>query len=156
MQELGLIKSLEKIYLKACSASFFQSTECLIPDFSLWTPFRAIESQQLHSPWFNPCRCRWQVSIFSWQSPFLLINLTMILRGSFHDHFIPWCWECPFSGLTKILLTGHSMCWTRPLNSFQNSLCYSHAFQETDSLRRTMQIVECSLLRWWAQGRVFS
>ena len=33
MQELGLIKSLEKIYLKACSASFSQSTECLIPDF---------------------------------------------------------------------------------------------------------------------------
>ena len=33
MQELGLIKSLEMIYLKACSASFSQSTECLIPDF---------------------------------------------------------------------------------------------------------------------------
>ena len=25
-------------------------------------------------------------------------------------------------------------------------LCCSHAFQETDSLRKTMQIVECSLL----------
>ena len=34
--------------------------------------------------------------------------------------------------------------------------CYSHAFWETDSLRRTMQIVKCSLLRWWAQGRVSS
>ena len=34
MQELGLIKSSpEQIYLKACSASFSQSTECLIPDF---------------------------------------------------------------------------------------------------------------------------
>ena len=32
MQELGLIKSPEKIYLKACSASFSQSTECLILD----------------------------------------------------------------------------------------------------------------------------
>ena len=34
--------------------------------------------------------------------------------------------------------------------------CYSHAFRETDSLRRTMQIVECSLLRRRAQGRVSS
>ena len=34
--------------------------------------------------------------------------------------------------------------------------CYSHAFQETDSLRRTMQIVKCSLLRRGAQGRVSS
>ena len=30
--------------------------------------------------------------------------------------------------------------------------CYSHAFRGTDSLRRTMQIVKCSLLRQWAQG----
>ena len=92
--------------------------------FSPWTPFRGVKSQQLQWPWFNLCRCRWQVSVFSWQSPFLLINLTMILRGAFHDHFIPWCWERPFSGLAKILLTGHSMCcyWARPKNSFQNSL----------------------------------
>ena len=34
--------------------------------------------------------------------------------------------------------------------------CYSHAFRETDSLRRTMQIVKCSLLRRRAQGRVSS
>ena len=35
MQELGLIRSSpEKIYyLKECSASFSQSTDCLIPDF---------------------------------------------------------------------------------------------------------------------------
>ena len=26
--------------------------------------------------------------------------------------------------------------------------CYSHAFWETNSLRRTMQIMECSLLHW--------
>ena len=32
MQELRLIKSLEKIYLKACFASFSQSTEHLILD----------------------------------------------------------------------------------------------------------------------------
>ena len=34
--------------------------------------------------------------------------------------------------------------------------CYSHAFRETNSLRRTMQIVECSLLHRRAQGRVSS
>ena len=34
--------------------------------------------------------------------------------------------------------------------------CYSHAFRETDSLRRTMQIVKCSLLCRRAQGRVSS
>ena len=28
----------------------------------------------------------------------------------------------------------------------------SHAFRETNSLRRTMQIVECSLLHRWVQG----
>ena len=47
-------------------------------------------------------------------------------------------------------------------NSFQyfflphTLFCYSHAIRETDSLRRTMQIVECSLLRRRAQGRVSS
>ena len=34
--------------------------------------------------------------------------------------------------------------------------CCSHAFWETNSLRRTMQIVECSLLHRRAQGRVSS
>ena len=34
--------------------------------------------------------------------------------------------------------------------------CCSHAFWETNSLRRTMQIVECSLLYQRAQGRVSS
>ena len=28
--------------------------------------------------------------------------------------------------------------------------------RRTNSLRRTLQIVECSLLCWWAQGRVSS
>ena len=37
-----------------------------------------------------------------------------------------------------------------------NAECCSHAFQETNSLRRTMQIVECSLLHQQAQGRVSS
>ena len=34
--------------------------------------------------------------------------------------------------------------------------CCNHTFWETNSLRRTMQIVECSLLHWRAQGRVSS
>ena len=34
--------------------------------------------------------------------------------------------------------------------------CCSRTFQETNSLRRTMQIVECSLLHWRAQGRISS
>ena len=39
---------------------------------------------------------------------------------------------------------------------YWKSCCYSHAFQETNSLRRTMQIVECSFLHQRAQGRVSS
>ena len=38
----------------------------------------------------------------------------------------------------------------------QCTKCCSHVFQETDSLRRTMQTMECSLLHWWAQGRISS
>ena len=33
-------------------------------------------------------------------------------------------------------------------------LCCSHPFQETNSLRRTMQIAECSLLHRRAQGKI--
>ena len=35
-------------------------------------------------------------------------------------------------------------------------ICYSHASRETNKLRRTMQIVKCSLLHRRAQGRVSS
>ena len=35
-----------------------------------------------------------------------------------------------------------------------SAYCCSHAFWETNSLGRTMQIVKCSLLHRWAQGRV--
>ena len=50
----------------------------------------------------------------------------------------------------------------RPVSSkwgvsrLMHQMLYSHAFRETNSLRRTMQIVECSLLHWLAQGRVSS
>ena len=94
--------------------------------FSPWTPFRGIQSQQLQRPWVNLCRCRWWVSVFSWQSPFLLINLTMIMRRTHHDHFIPGCWECPFSGkqATQCAVTGlghetvSKILWTTCLTSF--------------------------------------
>ena len=57
------------------------------------------------------------------------------------------CWEYQVpSGLRKVLFTG--IC--------NEISCCSHAFRETNSLRRTMQIVECSLLHQWAQGRVSS
>ena len=128
MQELGLIKSFpEKIWLSdGLFCQFFP--EHRVPHFLflLWTPFRGVESQQLQRPWFNLCRCRWRVSVFSWQSLFLLINLTMIMRGARHDHFIPGCWECPFSGkqATQCAVTGlghetlSKMLWTTCLTSF--------------------------------------
>ena len=43
-----------------------------------------------------------------------------------------------------------------PVSEYSISYCCSHMFQETNSLRRTMQIVECSLLHQRVQGRVSS
>ena len=43
-----------------------------------------------------------------------------------------------------------------PVPEYSISYCCSCAFQETNSLRMTMQIVECSLLHRRAQGRVSS
>ena len=48
MQEFGLIKSSpENICLKACSASFPQSTECLIPDLCPELLSGCVEGQRL-------------------------------------------------------------------------------------------------------------
>ena len=55
------------------------------------------------------------------------------------DAFELWCWR-------RLLRVP----WTARRS------CYSHAFRETNSLGRTMQIVECSLLHRRAQGRVSS
>ena len=128
MQELGLKifswkdltiwQPVLPVFPRAQSASF------LI--FTLNSFFRGVESQQLQRPWFNLCRCRWRVSVFSWQSPFLLINLIMIMRGAVHYPFIPWCWECPFSGkqATQCAVTGlghktvSKILWTTCLTSF--------------------------------------
>ena len=71
-------------YLKACSVSFSQSTECLFPDLHCELLSEAVESQQLQ--W----KGRWQLPIFSWWGPFMVINLTMVL-GAFHHNFIPGC-----------------------------------------------------------------
>ena len=52
--------------------------------------------------------------------------------------------------------------WCSPSGALLRSLssgvcqCCSHTFGETHSLGRIMQIVECSLLHRWAQGRVSS
>ena len=92
MKELGLIKSSpEKIFLKACTASFPQSTECLIPDFhpELFSRELNVSSCSDHDLIFVDVDDKCQFSVG--RAPFSLINLTMILRGAFHDHFIPWC-----------------------------------------------------------------
>ena len=54
--------------------------------------------------------------------------------------------------------TSHVVEWIRICLPVQGTqvYCCSLAFQETDSPRRTMQIVECSLLHGGAQGRVSS
>ena len=81
--------------------------------FSPWTPFRGVEGQQLEWPWFNFCRRRWQVSVFSWQSPFLLIwpwfwgghFMTILSHGAENVHSQVWqrfCWQatqCAVTGL---------------------------------------------------------
>jgi len=50
MQELGLIKSPENIYLKACSASVSQSTERLIPDLHPELLSGSVAGQKLQWP----------------------------------------------------------------------------------------------------------
>ena len=93
MQELEHIKSSpeKSSYLKACSASFPQSTEHLIPDFhpELLSGELKVSSCSGHDLIFVDVDGKCQFSVG--RALFLLINLTMILRGAFHDHFIPWC-----------------------------------------------------------------
>ena len=66
MQELGLIKSPENIYLKACSASVSQSTEGLIPDLHPELLSGSVAGQKLQWPWSNLYRGRWQVPVSNW------------------------------------------------------------------------------------------
>ena len=56
------------------------------------------------------------------RAPLWLQTLPWFEGGTFHDHLVPWSWECP--GLAKISLIGYSVCcyWVRPRNSIQNSL----------------------------------
>ena len=62
----GLIKSSENIYLKACSVSFTQSTECLLLGLHTEPLSECVEGQLSQQLVFNPWRGRWQVPIFSW------------------------------------------------------------------------------------------
>ena len=73
-------------YWKACSASVSQSTECLIPDFhpELLSGALKFSSCSGHDLVFVDVDGKCQFSFG--RVPFLLINLTMILRRAFHDH----------------------------------------------------------------------
>ena len=59
-------------------------------------------------------------------------------------------------GLFKWVSFSHQMAKVLEFQLQHQSFCCSHVFPETNSLRRTMQIVECSLLHRRAQGRVSS
>ena len=102
--------------------------------FPPWTPFRGVEGQQLQWPWFNLWGSRWQVSVSSWQGPFLVINSTMIWRGGGRRHFITmsshraenvhsqvwqrFCWQatqCAVTGLGH--KTVSKILWTTCLTS---------------------------------------
>ena len=64
----------------------------------------------------------------------------------------------PFANAGDVKSASSSSGWGRSPGGGHDSppQCCSHAFQETNSLRSTMQIVECSLLHRQAQGRVSS
>ena len=61
-----------------------------------------------------------------------------------------------FAAVLGLLIIGLLLLWSTGSRAWAQWLCCSHAFRETNSLRRTMQIAECSLLHWRAQGRVSS
>ena len=67
-----------------------------------------------------------------------------------------WCFQIVV--LEKTLESPLDSKDSKPVNSTLNVhwKCCSHVFREINSLRRTVQIVECSLLQRWAQGRVSS
>ena len=69
------------------------------------------------------------------------------------QYYLRWCLLALKS---SVCLPNKTQLSTSRLWIYFSWQCYSHAFQETNSLRRTMQIVECSLLHQRAQGRVSS
>ena len=69
------------------------------------------------------------------------------LHGAFRGPCSHWkVWRTP----------GWAFAISRKLEIPSKGECCSHRFQDTNSLRRTMQIVECSLLHRQAEGRVSS
>ena len=87
MQGLRLIKfSPEHIYLsEGLFCQFFPEHRGPHFWYLPWTSFRDVKGQQLQWPWFNLCRGRWQVPVSRWQSPFMVISLSMIWGGG---HFM--------------------------------------------------------------------
>ena len=70
---------------------------------------------------------------------------------------IPYTYQILFKSLSYIifkfiLVIAFTMLHYNCLFYLDTSLCCSHVFWETNSLRRTMQIVECSLLYRQTQG----
>ena len=55
-----------------------------VPHFCSW----CLKISSCSNSWCNPCR--WQVPIYNWQGPLLVINYTIICEA-FHDHFVPQC-----------------------------------------------------------------
>ena len=74
------------------------------------------------------------------------------------DAFVLWCWRRLLKNWCWSWNSNISATWCEELIHLKRPWCwcYSHAFRETNSLRRTMQIMECSLLHRQAQGRVSS
>ena len=58
-------------------------------------------------------------------------------------------YENPTSRRQDVLERNVVQCNIGTMNAL---ICRSHVFQEINSLRRTVQIVECSLLHWQAHG----
>ena len=136
-----------------------------IDAFELWcwrrllSPLESKEIQLVHPKEISP--------------EYSLEGLMLKLKLQYFGHLMqridslkrPWCWERFKVGgegddtdrmrwldgiidSTDLSKLRGSRWWTR--------MCCSHMFREINSFRRTMQIVECSLLHRRAQGRVSS
>ena len=97
----------------------------------------------------NLCLLYWHVSSLSLCNQVFIQLLTWCLspqqiKSHSHDVYLP--------NRSKALQRQEPYVFCSQLYPY----CYSHAFRGPDSLRRTMQIVKCSLLRQRAQGRVSS
>ena len=109
MQEFGLIKIFTWKHLAIRSPvflGFFRAQSALLFVSTLNSFQGSVEGQHLVVVVIYLCRGSWQGPTFSQQGPFMFDHVL----GAFHGHCVPRCWEGSFPGLTKIPLTGHSMC----------------------------------------------